>query len=92
MVAPFFDPSLTPTYFKPPLGLMTSPKKNYLASLLMFMNIASIITNPKTIILFEPPLKITNLTLHTQECNPNKDILTNFLTIQTHNENSHIYK
>lgn len=38
-----------------------------------------------------PPLKITNLTIFTLECNPNKDILTNNPTIQVLVLESHIY-
>jgi hypothetical protein len=38
-----------------------------------------------------PPLKITNLTTSTQECNPDKDIITNKPTIQTSASESQIY-
>jgi hypothetical protein len=38
-----------------------------------------------------PPLKITNLTISTQECNPNKDILANKPTTQVLALESHIY-
>ena len=38
-----------------------------------------------------PPLKITNLKLSTQECNPDKDIQTNQPTIQIQNSEVNIY-
>ena len=39
----------------------------------------------------QPPLKITNLTTSIQECNPDKDILGNKVTIQTNNVEANIY-
>ena len=38
-----------------------------------------------------PPLKITNLTTSIQECNPDKDIITNKPTIQIQDKMSNIY-
>jgi hypothetical protein len=39
----------------------------------------------------QPPLKITNLTTSTQECNPDKDILVNKPTIQTSTSGASVY-
>jgi hypothetical protein len=39
----------------------------------------------------QPPLKITNLTTSTQECNPDKDILVNKPTIQMNTSEASVY-
>jgi hypothetical protein len=41
--------------------------------------------------LIHPPLKITNLKITIQDCNPYKDILTNKPIIQTHASKANVY-